>query len=101
MAVGTFGGTVGVIDPGADEEGKVRIIVFPDEESSQDWPNAPYLRQGVRVIGWVLLDSVPLGWELWRQFNGFPPSIKNPPVVGKKAPPSESKKESKDEVGGK
>lgn len=74
VAVGTFGGVVTVIDPGAGVDGTVRIIVFPDE--GQPWPDAPYLRQGVRVVGWVLLDSVRLGWELWRQFNGFPPSLK-------------------------
>jgi hypothetical protein len=27
------------------------------------------------VKGWVLLDTVPLGFELWRQFNGFPPTV--------------------------
>jgi multidrug resistance efflux pump len=75
VAVGTFGGVVAVIDPGAAEDGTVRIIVFPEE--GERWPDAMYLRQGVRVIGWVLLDTVKLGWELWRQFNGFPPTLRN------------------------
>lgn len=75
VAVGTFGGVIGVIDPGAAEDGTVRVIVFPEEGT--EWPNATYLRQGVRVIGWVLLDTVSLGWELWRQFNGFPPTLRN------------------------
>jgi hypothetical protein len=75
VAVGTFGGVIGVIDPGAAEDGTVRVIVFPDE--GEEWPDANYLRQGVRVIGWVLLDTVRLGWELWRQFNGFPPTLRN------------------------
>jgi hypothetical protein len=74
VAVGTFGGTIGVIDPGAGEDGRVRIIVFPGE--GEEWPDARYLRQGVRVIGWILLDTVKLGWELWRQFNGFPASLR-------------------------
>jgi pyruvate/2-oxoglutarate dehydrogenase complex dihydrolipoamide acyltransferase (E2) component len=74
VAIGTFGGRVVVIDPGAGPEGTVRIIVFP--EQGEAWPDAVYLRQGVRVVGWVLLDSVKLGWELWRQFNGFPPSLR-------------------------
>lgn len=78
VAVGTFGGTIGVIDPGAGPDGTVRIIVFPDE--GEMWPDARYLRQGVRVIGWILLDEVRLGWELWRQFNGFPPSIRVTPL---------------------
>jgi multidrug efflux pump subunit AcrA (membrane-fusion protein) len=77
VAIGTFGGEIAVIDPGADADGNVRIIVFPEEGA--EWPDARYLRQGVRVLGWVLLDSVSLGWELWRQFNGFPPTIKMAP----------------------
>jgi hypothetical protein len=27
------------------------------------------------VSGWILLDRVRLGYELWRQFNGFPPRL--------------------------
>jgi len=77
VAIGTFGGDIAVIDPGADPEGNVRIIVFP--EAGAEWPDARYLRQGVRVVGWILLDSVSLGWELWRQFNGFPPTIRMAP----------------------
>ncbi|MEN9845060.1 MAG: hypothetical protein RIS36_207 [Pseudomonadota bacterium] len=75
VAVGTFGGVIGVIDPGAAEDGTIRVIVFPDQ--GEEWPDANYLRQGVRVIGWVLLDTVRLGWELWRQFNGFPPTLRS------------------------
>ena len=84
VAVGTFGGIIGVIDPGAAEDGTVRLIVFPDE--GEEWPNATYLRQGVRVIGWVLLDTVSLGWELWRQFNGFPPTLRNVADQSKTSP---------------
>jgi multidrug efflux pump subunit AcrA (membrane-fusion protein) len=73
VARGTFGGRVAVIDPSADADGKFRILVFPEE--GEKWPDGRYLRQGTRVIGWVLLETVPLGKELWRQFNGFPPSI--------------------------
>ena len=88
VAVGTFGGVIGVIDPGAGEDGTVRVIVFP--ENGEEWPDVTYLRQGVRVIGWVLLDTVKLGWELWRQFNGFPPTLRN---VNPKGGDSEPKME--------
>jgi hypothetical protein len=31
-----------------------------------------------------MLDTVPLGFELWRQFNNFPPRIpKGDPLLGK------------------
>lgn len=76
VAIGSFGGVIGVIDPGAGVDGRVRVIVFP--APGETWPDALYLRQGVRVIGWVLLDTVRLGWELWRQFNGFPPTLQQP-----------------------
>lgn len=76
VAVGTFGGQIAVIDPSDDGLGNFRILVVPDRDS-QEWPDTMYLRQGVRTVGWVLLDSVRLGWELWRQFNGFPPSLKS------------------------
>jgi multidrug efflux pump subunit AcrA (membrane-fusion protein) len=88
VAVGTFGGTIGVIDPGADEDGRVRIIVFPGE--GEEWPDARYLRQGVRVIGWILLDNVKLGWEMWRQFNGFPASLRASSVPKLKEGPGDN-----------
>jgi multidrug efflux pump subunit AcrA (membrane-fusion protein) len=70
MAVGTFGGKVAVIDPSDNGYGKFRILVVPDE--ANDWPDGRYLRQGARAVAWVTLDTVRLGWELWRRFNAFP-----------------------------
>ena len=49
--------------------GVFRVVIVPDEP----WPAPAFLRQGVRVHGWVQLGEVPLWYELWRQFNGFPP----------------------------
>lgn len=76
VAVGTFGGTVALVDPTDDGMGKFRVVVIPDDEDAP-WPSYPYLRQGVRVHGWVLLDQVALGYEVWRRMNGFPPSLKS------------------------
>jgi len=76
VAVGTFGGTVALVDPTDDGQGNFRIVVVPDEQDSP-WPEYPYLRQGVQVYGWVLLDQVSLGYEMWRRMNGFPPSLKS------------------------
>lgn len=72
VAVGTFGGQVALIDATDDGTGRFRILVRPDADAS--WPTGLYLRQGVRVNGWVLLNQVKLGYELWRRFNGFPPT---------------------------
>ncbi|MGI4853437.1 MAG: HlyD family secretion protein [Janthinobacterium lividum] len=74
VAVGTFGGRVRLIDPTDNGSGKFRLLVEPDPDDAP-WPSLRYLRQGVRVHGWVLLNRVTLGFELWRQFNGFAPVV--------------------------
>lgn len=74
VAVGTFGGTVVSIDATDDGKGKFRVLIRPDAKDDP-WPSDAYLRQGVRANGWVLLETVPLWWEAWRQMNGFPPVI--------------------------
>jgi adhesin transport system membrane fusion protein len=87
VAVGTFGGTVALVDSTDDGRGRFRIVVRPDDVDP--WPATRYLRQGVRVNGWVMLDSVRLGYELWRRFNGFPPVVA--PVDAKGSPASKGK----------
>ncbi|QDV78580.1 HlyD family secretion protein [Botrimarina mediterranea] len=74
VAVGTFGGEVALVDPTDDGLGKFRVVIVPDPDD-QPWPEYPYLRQGVRSYAWVLLDQVPLGYEVWRRMNGFPPAF--------------------------
>lgn len=74
VAVGTFGGTVAVVDSSGDGLGRFRILVVPDSDD-EPWPSPQYLRQGARANGFVLLDQVSLGYELWRQANGFPPTV--------------------------
>ncbi len=74
VAVGTFGGEVVFVDAMAAEDGRYRVVVLPDPDDLP-WPDTRWLRQGVRVNGWVLLERVRLGFELWRQINGFPPAL--------------------------
>ncbi|MDF1662439.1 MAG: HlyD family efflux transporter periplasmic adaptor subunit [Planctomycetota bacterium] len=83
VAVGTFGGKVILVDSTDDGTGKFRVLVSPDD-TDDDWPGQPYLRQGVRAKGWILLNQVTLGYELWRQLNGFPPVVDNPKMPKKK-----------------
>jgi multidrug efflux pump subunit AcrA (membrane-fusion protein) len=78
VAVGTFGGLVTLVDATDNGLGKFRLLVAPDPQDEK-WPSSRFLRQGVRANGWVLLRQVPLWWELWRQFNGFPPSLPQEP----------------------
>lgn len=83
-ALGTYGGEVLLVDATDSGNGKFRVIVVPktDDVALQQppWPGMNprdddvrrELRQGVRVNGWILLNEVTLGYELWRQLNGFP-----------------------------
>lgn len=77
VAVGSFGGRVNRVFPTDDGKGNFRVLVVADNhfERENGWPDENYLRQGVRANGWVLLRRVPLGYEIWRQLNGFPPSL--------------------------
>jgi multidrug efflux pump subunit AcrA (membrane-fusion protein) len=79
IARGTFGGEVKLVDLHDDGSGRFRVVIGPTDE--EPWPDPVVLRQGVRSNGWILLEVVPLGWELWRRLNAFPPSL--PPKDGK------------------
>ncbi|MGB5813118.1 MAG: HlyD family efflux transporter periplasmic adaptor subunit [Polyangiales bacterium] len=81
VAVGTFGGEVAFVDAADDGRGNFRIVVVPDGDPEEPWPAASYLRQGVLAKGWILLKQVRLGFEVWRQFNGFPPTTEPPPMA--------------------
>lgn len=73
VAVGTFNGKVSFIDATDNGKGKFRVVVVPQKDS--EWPEIKYLRQGVKANGWVIVNEVPLWYELWRQYNGFQPVI--------------------------
>ena len=80
VAVGTFGGVIEVIDyvETKDKQGKYRILVVPDPENDGNWPDQ--LRLGSEASGFAMLDEVPLWYELWRLYNGFPPSLEEEPT---------------------
>jgi multidrug resistance efflux pump len=78
ISVGTFGGTVEVIDYVNSKPGEFRILVVPDKKDTP-WPKQ--LRMGSGIKGWVMLDDVRVWFELWRQLNGFPPSLYQEPQV--------------------
>lgn len=74
VAVGTFGGDVISVDSTDNGQGKFRILIRPDPNEPA-WPTDRFLRQGVRTNAWVLLNQVPLWYEVWRKLNGFPPAV--------------------------
>jgi multidrug resistance efflux pump len=68
---GTYGGVIKAVDNFTSENGKYRLLVMQDP--AEPWP--PGLRVGAGAQGFALLNDVPIGYELWRQFNGFPPDF--------------------------
>lgn len=105
---GTYGGTVVAIDNTVSDNNKYRILVKPEKrkvqlpsflqwmtnggmEEDKDWPIA--LRLGAGAKGFALLKDVKLGYELWRQLNGFPPEY----YEGKPSNDPKAKKEKKDD----
>ncbi len=74
LSFGTFAGTVRVVDNVDSGNGNYRLLIVP-EGNQQSWPRPSLLRPGTRVSAWVILKTVPLGYELWRRFNGFPIAI--------------------------
>ncbi|MFN0055787.1 MAG: HlyD family efflux transporter periplasmic adaptor subunit, partial [Planctomycetales bacterium] len=91
VAVGTFGGVVSSVDAFDDGQGNFRMVVIPDD-TDEAWPDTRYLRQGVRANGWVLLDQVPLWYEVWRRMNGFPASTSQTPLKTQKGEASKKSK---------
>jgi multidrug efflux pump subunit AcrA (membrane-fusion protein) len=86
-SVGTFGGTVQVIDYTDSKDGKYRILVSPDSTET-NWPSQ--LRVGSQAYGWVMLENVPVWYEIWRQINAFPPKM--PEEGGEKSKEKTAKK---------
>ncbi|NUO01609.1 MAG: HlyD family efflux transporter periplasmic adaptor subunit, partial [Saprospiraceae bacterium] len=70
QSFGTYTGEVVAIDNEISTNGQYRILVA-EKAGSPPWPAA--LRVGSGAKGILLLNDVPLWYELWRQLNGFPP----------------------------
>ncbi len=73
LSVGTFKGVVKSVDKFVSKNGKFRIII--EQDIDEQWPVQDFLRHGLKVHGWVLLDNVKLGYEIWRKINNFPPNF--------------------------
>lgn len=78
VGVGTFEGKIAFVDSTDNGSGQFRIMVV-HKEGTPDWPEARFLRQGITTKGWVMLQEVSIGYELWRLLNGFPPRITSEP----------------------
>ena len=78
LMAGTYGGVIKVVDQVDDGRGNFRFWVVPDTEE-RPWPPQEHVRQGTKAMGWVVLNRVPLWYELWRRFNLFPPDYQERP----------------------
>lgn len=78
---GTFDGEVFAVDNFADEEGRFRVLIAPNKKEKA-WPSA--LRVGGGTNSIILLNNVPIGYELWRLINGFPPQFYKQKQTNKK-----------------
>ncbi len=70
VSYGTYGGEIFAIDRFSYKKGKYRILVKQDS-TDHPWPKE--LRIGSGTYNMILLKDVPIWYEIWRQFNGFPP----------------------------
>ncbi|MBL7774565.1 MAG: HlyD family efflux transporter periplasmic adaptor subunit [Saprospiraceae bacterium] len=69
---GTFSGKVVAIDRFISDNGKYRILISPSDPQ-KPWPEL--IRVGSGAWAFILLNDVPVWYELWRQLNGFPPDF--------------------------
>jgi multidrug efflux pump subunit AcrA (membrane-fusion protein) len=107
FAVGTFAGEVVFVEPSARDDGRFRVLVSERELGTAcqtdavtlpglnlagncGWPPDNFVRLGANVRGWLLLETVPLSYELWRLMNNFPPSAI--PLASTGTPPTDVKK---------
>jgi multidrug efflux pump subunit AcrA (membrane-fusion protein) len=80
VAVGMFGGVVSAVDPTAQNNGRFRILVTEDPDFPEPWPDQSFVRFGSNARGWVLLNQVSAGYEIWRLLNDFPASLPGMPT---------------------
>lgn len=71
VAQGLFDGRVRGLDPTAGPTGLFRVLVEP-MPGKPAWPDRRFMRLGAQVRGWIQMETVSVGYELWRQLNDFP-----------------------------
>ena len=81
VAQGMFDGRVRSIDPTAQSTGLFRVLVEPMPGKPR-WLEDNYVRLGSKVRGWIQMETVSIGYELWRQLNDFPLEFPTPVETG-------------------
>lgn len=83
---GIFDGVVQTIDASAASNGLYRVLIVEAPDRAP-WPREPSVRLGAKVRGWVMMDTVSVGYELWRQLNDFPLNFNRPIDRDQTSPP--------------
>ncbi|MBT8220027.1 MAG: HlyD family secretion protein [Bacteroidia bacterium] len=69
-STGVFRGQIVAIDKFISDNGYYRILISPNQDEKK-WPEK--LSVGTGANAFILLNEVPIWYEVWRQLNGFPP----------------------------
>lgn len=72
---GTFAGEVYAVDNFISDNGKYRLLIS-EHSKERKWPREIRVGGGANTIS--LLKDVKVGYEIWRQLNGFPPNYYKP-----------------------
>ena len=68
-STGVFSGQIVAIDKFISDNGYYRVLISPNKEK-KNWPEK--LSVGTGANAFILLNEVPIWYEVWRQLNGFP-----------------------------
>ena len=71
-STGMFPGSIVAIDKFIGDNGFYRILISPTKEDKV-WPEN--LSIGTGANAFILLNEVPIWYEIWRKLNGFPPDF--------------------------
>lgn len=89
MAQGMFDGRVRAVDPSAQTNGLFRVLVEA-APGKPAWPDVDFIPLGAKVRGWIQMETVTVGYELWRVLNNFPLEFRRPglerPIVPTSTP---------------
>ncbi len=70
VSFGTYRAKVVAIDKVISDNGKFRVLAV---KSTENWPEIIQVGGGVKAL--VMLQNVPVIYEIWRKANGFPPEF--------------------------
>ena len=73
---GTYGGIIKSVEATSHEKGVYYAIIVEDK-NDDPWPDEQYLRIGTETTVFVKLQTVTIGYELWRYLSAQPPKMMN------------------------